>query len=117
MSLPIDWNQIEGAATAATFVIGAIVRLWKLIKKRFDSVEMARTAQIFAFHEQNKNMLAAIQQKNEEWQSSHEIKDSERHTDNVGKFDGVQKELIYIGKALVVLGWRNGSGHVEPRAD
>ena len=93
----IDWGQIGGAATAAGVVVGAIMRLWGAIKKRLDRVELTRTAQIEALKTHSETML-----------EKHEEKDSERHDANLGQFKDINKELIYIGKALVGLGWRNG---------
>lgn len=102
----IDWGQIGGATTAAGVVLGGLFRLWGAIKKRFDHVEITRTQQIEAVKMHNESMLA-----------QHEVKDSQRHDDNLGQFKDINKELIYIGKALVGLGWRNGRDHGEKSAD
>ena len=92
----VDWGQIGGAATAAGIVVGAILRLWGAIKRRFDDVEKTRTAQISDLKSHGEAMLTL-----------HEQKDTERHYANLEQFKDINKELIYIGKALVGLGWRD----------
>lgn len=102
----IDWGQVGGAATAAGVVVGALLRLWGAIKKRFDRVEVSRTKQMAELRTHGEAMLA-----------EHEVQDKARHVDNLSQFKDINRELVYMGKALVALGWRNGSnGHVDKSA-
>ncbi len=101
-----DWSQIGGMMTAAGIVGGGLLRLWGAIKKRFESIDTSRAQQITELKGHLEGMMA-----------EHEAKDSGRHDDNLQAFKEIRKEQVYVGKALVALGWRNGSGHFEKPRD
>lgn len=78
--------------------IGAVLKLWGSIRDKFDAQDKLRRGEFATLSE---NMRAVFDE--------HEEKDQGRHEDNLRKFSDIRY-------ALGIMGWRNGTGHVERRA-
>jgi hypothetical protein len=97
-------DQVGGALTAAGVVVGAIVRLWGAIKKKFDGLDDRREAQFKGLKDDFKGLkdelVGAF--------NKHEQLDQRRHEDNLYKFSDIRVALARAGFRT------NGNGNGEP---
>lgn len=80
------FDQIGGALTAGGVAVGAVLRLWGAIKKKFDALDDKRESQ---FNVLRADLVGAF--------NRHEELDQRRHEDNLRKFGDIRVGLARIG--------------------